>query len=171
MRPPLTISGLAVGRWRRITSSRNTQARTVGYGKNNTFPEPDSQMHMVYCCQNHSGSPALTAPVPKKALTPCATVYGFDAPLQSVWQTPFPTSHDVADVNASLHALKQLEHVQEEAAGMATSNQPPCLAANLTMGAVIFFSGGDINIYRYMFSKYRMHYRQLQRRSSYSGCI
>lgn len=94
---------------------------------------------MVYCCQNHSGSPALTAPVPKKALTPCATVYGFNAPLQTVWQTPLPTSHDVADVNASLHALKQLEHAQEEAAGIATSDQPPCLAANLTMATVTAF--------------------------------
>ena len=92
---------------------------------------------MVYCCQNHSGSPALTAPVPKKALTPCATVYGFDAPLQTVWQTPLPTSQDVADVNV----LKPLAHVQEASAGTATSDQPPCSAAHLTLSSVTFFLG------------------------------
>ena len=74
---------------------------------------------MVYCCQNHSGSPALTAPVPKKALTPCATVYGFDAPFQAVLQAPPAASLDTASVNASLYALKQAELVQGEAAGMA----------------------------------------------------
>lgn len=89
-------------------------------------PEPDNQMHMVYCCQNHSGSPALTAPVPKKALTPCATVYGFDAPFQAVVQVPPSASLSAASVTASLHTLKEAEQVQEEAAGIAYDIQSIC---------------------------------------------
>lgn len=80
---------------------------------------------MVYCCQNHSGSPALTAPVPKKALTPCATVYGFDAPFQAAMQVPPSASLSVSSVTAALHTLKQAEHVQE-AAGMAYDIQSIC---------------------------------------------
>ena len=81
---------------------------------------------MVYCCQNHSGSPALTAPVPKRALTPCATVYGFDAPIQAVLEAPPSASLDIAAVSASLNALKPAEHVQEEPAGMAYEIQLIC---------------------------------------------
>lgn len=66
-------------------------------------------MHMLYCCQNHSGSPALTAPVPKKAPTPCATIYGFDAPLQA--------SVDLITARKSLDILNQAEPAIEEIAG------------------------------------------------------
>ena len=89
---------------------------------------------MVYCCQNHSGSPALTAPVPKKALTPCATVYGFDAPGQNVLQAPPSAVLDVAPINASLHALKQAEHVPEEASGMVYDIQSDPGAAHFFLG-------------------------------------
>lgn len=58
-------------------------------------------------------------------------------------QIPLPPSHDLAHVDASLHALKQLEHVQEEAAGKANNDQSPCLAANLT-GLNNSFLGGDM---------------------------
>ena len=85
---------------------------------------------MVYCCHNHSGSPALTAPVPKKALTPCATIYGFDAPVQALLQAPLQASLDLASMNTSLHVLKEAEPVQGEPVGMVHNIQSSYLHAN-----------------------------------------
>ena len=68
-----------LGRWRMV--QHKLDAGCPDRSKEQLPSNPERQVHMLYCCQNHSGSPALAAPAKKKALTPCSTVIGFDAAL------------------------------------------------------------------------------------------
>ena len=75
----LTSACCAEGRW------RTRQGSTENPGWPDQFDrqfssDPEREVHMLYCCQNHSGSPVLAAPTKRKAPTPCATFYGFDSP-------------------------------------------------------------------------------------------
>ena len=113
--------------WRDRATSNPRVRKASLIGQEHASSGADRQMHMLYCCQNHSGSPALTAPVPKEAPAPCATIYGFAAPEQATLdltassaldtlrqaELSGPTSGQALDARFACYVYQDCQHLMQ----------------------------------------------------------